>query len=124
MEYYEQLFQTALEAVKKKHWNVQCFGLGIIYAIYFLGYVEAFNSDKRYDLLNRAEKIRSLIKRKIFRWHELDRDAQEHAIGLYYVNPEVVEFCDNHLDDGQPCLAEDALARLDWVFNPKGEKID
>lgn len=58
-----------------------------------------------------------------YTFDELTDHARENAISNYYLDDEVMAFCDSHLDDGQPCLAWDALAHLDWRFNVYGERI-
>jgi hypothetical protein len=53
----------------------------------------------------------------------LTEDAQENAVGLYYADCTVMDYCDAHPEDGWPCSAFDALARLGWRFTEHGERI-
>jgi hypothetical protein len=59
-----------------------------------------------------------------YTFDELPTDSQEYAIGQHYADSEVQDYCEKHTaDPGDPCLADDALSGLGWIFNVKGERL-
>lgn len=61
---------------------------------------------------------------KTYSFDELSTDAQENAIGLYWADAEIMAWGAANPDtDGTDALAIDALPRIGWRFNSKGERI-